>query len=132
MNYINTKRLLLGIFIILLPVVVVSSSVYIFLRDSNDVRGVNSEGGERTVPYISNLPPRLAFVGREYIFVPKIISENPEITNLFLVEKPDWLFIDTSGVVRGTPYALGSFKVVFKVSDGYNSSTVVEYILVNE
>jgi hypothetical protein len=132
MNYINTKRLLLGLFIIILPVVVVSSSVYIFLRDSNDVRGVNSESSERTVPYISNLPPRLAFVGQEYIFVPKIVSDSPEITNLLLVEKPDWLFIDNSGVVRGTPYELGSFKVVFKVSDGYNSSTVVEYILVNE
>lgn len=131
MNYINTKRLLLEIFIIIIPIIVITSSVYIFLRDTQGVMGVNIKK-DRTVPYMANLPPKVVSVGDEYIFVPKVVSDYPDITKVILEQKPDWLYIDNEGVVRGFPYSDGSFKVVFKVTDGYNSSSYIEYILVNE
>lgn len=133
MKQVNTKNLLLGIFVILLPMISISTSVYLFL-ENRDVKGitVKNESPDMLVPYISNIPPNVAYVGEEYLFIPKVVSEESSVIKLILVESPSWIYIDENNILRGIPQQkdLGSEKLVLKVSDGYNSSTLTEYLIV--
>lgn len=134
MIQVNTKRVLLGIFTVLIPMIAISTAVYLFL-DSRAVKGISVKREiESFAPYISNMPPNVVSVGEEYIFIPKIVAEDITLVSITMEEGPAWLHIDESNIVRGIPSEedVGVGKMVLKVSDGYNSSTLVEYLLVKE
>lgn len=99
---------------------------------SENVLGVRSPTG---VPYIINLPPLVVREGEVYEYRVRVLDSDTEIENLELeyVEGPKWL--DLEGfVLKGVAPSgsKGTYKIVLKVSDGYNSSTKEDYILVEE
>lgn len=112
----------------IIPVIITTSSVYIFFRDREQVKGVNIE--ETFPPYFTNLPPSSITMDQEYIFKPNIVTDRNLEGELILLEKPRWIYQTEDGYVKGTPLKEGSYKFVFKVTDGINSSTVIHYLLV--
>ena len=98
----------------------------------NEVMGVHSLTG---VPYIISLPPIVAIEGQMYEYYVSVVDRDTELENLNLeyVGGPRWLELEDM-VLRGIPPqdSSGSYKIVLRVSDGYNSSTQEEYILVEE
>ena len=98
----------------------------------NEVMGVHSLTG---VPYIISLPPIVAIEGQLYEYYVSVVDRDTELENLNLeyVSGPGWLELEDT-VLRGVAPdgSSGSYKIVLRVSDGYNSSTQEEYILVEE
>jgi hypothetical protein len=64
-----------------------------------------------------------------------VVDTDTDVENLGLeyVSGPDWLELEDM-ILRGIPPqgSSGTYKIVLRVSDGYNSSTQEEYILVEE
>lgn len=99
---------------------------------SENVLGVRNPTG---VPYIINLPPLVVREGEVYEYRARVVDSDTEIGNLELeyVEGPEWL--DLEGLVlKGVAPSgsKGTYKIVLTVSDGYNTSTKEDYILVEE
>jgi hypothetical protein len=96
------------------------------------VLGVESDTG---VPYIISLPPIVAVEGQLYEYYVGVVDTDTDVENLGLeyVSGPDWLELEDM-ILRGIPPqgSSGTYKIVLRVSDGYNSSTQEEYILVEE
>lgn len=87
------------------------------------------------IPYIVSLPPISIMEGELYEYRVSIMHRNLTQEDLILeyIEGPNWLELDDM-VLRGIPPAgsVGTYKIVLRVSDGYNSSTQEEYILVQD
>jgi hypothetical protein len=132
---------LLKLFVFLFFVFSIASAVSVYVVHyqesmeediSENVLGVRSPTG---VPYIINLPPLVVREGEVYEYRVRVLDSDTEIENLELeyVEGPEWL--DLEGfVLKGVAPSgsKGTYKIVLKVSDGYNSSTKEDYILVEE
>jgi len=132
---------LLKLFVFLFFVFSIASAVSVYVVHyqesmeediSENVLGVRSPTG---VPYIINLPPLVVREGEVYEYRVRVLDSDTEIENLELeyVEGPKWL--DLEGfVLKGVAPSgsKGTYKIVLKVSDGYNSSTKEDYILVEE
>jgi hypothetical protein len=86
------------------------------------------------VPYIDSLPPLVAYEGVLYEYLVRLVAYEEDV-ELFLeyVEGPSWLSF-RGDVLRGIPPvgSEGSYKIVLRVSDGYNSSVQENYIVVEE
>lgn len=124
------RKILSFVIFFLVVLVTIVSSMYIIFKDE-DVKGVNIEVGEKfSYPVITNLLPKNGYVGEEYIFVPRISSSNGNDVIVTIVEGPTWLEIDNEGIVRGIPYESGTFKVVLIVKDTNGSSTLIDYIII--
>ncbi len=99
---------------------------------SENVLGVRNPTG---VPYIINLPPLVVREGEVYEYRVRVLDSDTEIQDLELeyVEGPEWLDLDDL-VLKGVAPSgsKGTYKIVLTVSDGYNSSTKEDYILVEE
>jgi len=99
---------------------------------SENVLGVRNPTG---VPYIINLPPLVVREGEVYEYRVRVVDSDTEIENLELeyVEGPEWLDIE-GFVLKGVAPSgsRGTYKIVLTVSDGYNTSTKEDYILVEE
>jgi hypothetical protein len=94
--------------------------------------------GERKptgVPYIINLPPLVVREGEVYEYRVRVLDSDTENENIDLeyVEGPEWLELE-GFVLKGVAPSgsRGTYKIVLKVSDGYNTSTKEDYILVEE
>jgi hypothetical protein len=132
---------LLKLFVFLFFVFSIASAVSVYVVHyqesmeediSENVLGVRSPTG---VPYIINLPPLVVREGEVYEYRVRVLDSDTEIENLELeyVEGPEWL--DLEGfVLKGVAPSgsKGTHKIVLKVSDGYNSSSKEDYILVEE
>jgi hypothetical protein len=98
----------------------------------NEIMGVHNLTG---VPYIISLPPIVALEGQLYEYYVRVVDRDTELKDLRLeyVSGPNWLELEDM-VLKGIPPSgsSGSYKIVLRVSDGYNSSTQEEYILVEE
>ncbi|KKP55165.1 hypothetical protein A3K02_01930 [candidate division WS6 bacterium RIFOXYD1_FULL_33_8] len=131
MVQINTKKVLLNILIILIPSITITSSVYLVLKGKEDVKGV-SVVQERSTPYITNMISNVAYVGKEYIFVPRIVGGNTENLSVSIQEGPSWMAVDENGFVVGIPTIqdIGTYRVILTVSDGTLSSDLVDYVIV--
>lgn len=86
------------------------------------------------VPYIDSLPPVVGYEGilYEYLIKPMSYSDSLELS-LDYLEGPSWLSLNNS-VLKGVPPvgSSGSYRIVLRVSDEYNSSIQEEYILIKE
>lgn len=99
---------------------------------SENILGVRNPTG---VPYIINLPPLVVREGEVYEYRVRVVDSDTEIENLELVyvEGPEWLALE-GFVLKGVAPSgsKGTYKIVLTVSDGYNTSTKEDYILVEE
>lgn len=135
-------KIFLSILIVLL--VLIPVSIYIFIEDYRRESSYMEEpeledGGVRgvdisTVPFIQSLAPIRAKSGEEYVYYPYYFDRDTEFSELTLslLSAPSWLSL-SEGVVRGMvpEVVVGStFKFVIEVSDGYNSTTQVNYIVI--
>jgi hypothetical protein len=59
------------------------------------------------------------------------LNTDIEGIDIYLIEKPQWMYIE-GNEVRGLPLEEGTYKYVINVSDGKNSTTQVNYVLVLE
>jgi hypothetical protein len=84
-------------------------------------------------PYITSIPPISVGVGEDFeyrIEVSDLDTPDDQIA-VYLNEKPVWMYIEEN-TLRGVPTASGTYKYVVTVSDGANSTSQVNYILVEE
>lgn len=99
---------------------------------SENVLGVRNPTG---VPYIINLPPLVIREGEVYEYRVRVLDSDTEMEDLELVyaEGPEWLALE-GFVLKGVAPngSKGTYKIVLTVSDGYNTSTKEDYILVEE
>lgn len=98
--------------------------------NDNDVLGIQ-DVDYKYVPYIISVAPAYISVGEnfEYNIVVSDLDSDKNDLQYFLTDKPDWMYID-SDRVYGIPFEAGTYKYVIKVSDGVNSTTQINYILV--
>jgi hypothetical protein len=85
------------------------------------------------IPYITSIPPISVKVGETFEYrveVSDLDTPDDQIA-VYLNEKPVWMYIEESNV-KGEPTAPGTYKFVITVSDGENSTSQVNYILVEE
>ncbi|KKP82051.1 MAG: Serine protease [candidate division WS6 bacterium GW2011_GWD1_35_594] len=85
-----------------------------------------------STPYITNMISNVAYVGKEYIFVPRIVGGNTENLSVSIQEGPSWMAVDENGFVVGIPTIqdIGTYRVILTVSDGTLSSDLVDYVIV--
>ncbi len=127
---INTKKVLLITFAILIPVITIVSSVYLLNKKEEDVKGV-SEKQEICTPYVTNMIPNVAKVGEVYYFSPRIVGceqDEVEIT----ISGAEWLSVGENRYIYGTPKKadIGIHRVILTVSSTGSSSEYIEYIVV--
>jgi hypothetical protein len=113
-----------------IAIATIVSSAYVLLKDE-DVKGIEQKREVIIYPYITNLMPTNAYVGEEYVFVPRVSSSGDGAT-IIVIDGPNWLRVDDEGIVRGFPDVVGTFKVILKVEDSLGSSQITDYIIVEE
>ena len=129
---INTKKVLLIIFCILIPLAAISSCVYLVSNRNEDVLGI-SEQKDWCVPYIINEMPRVAYVGQEYYFFP--IITGCSLDNVTIeVNGIEWLRVTEDMGISGTPSIkdIGTYEVEITVYGVGNSYSLTDYIIVKE
>jgi len=114
----------------------VSIYVVYYEEDTEDVSGnVLGVRNPTGVPYIINLPPLVVREGEMYEYMVRALDSDTEMEDLKLeyVEGPEWLELE-GFVLKGVAPSgsSGTYKIVLRVSDGYNSSTKEDYILVEK
>ena len=139
----NRFKIFVSVFIVLLIGLVSGYYTYFVngrIVDEDLVLGVQSleeeieeEESFSNVPYIDSLMPLVGYEGEMYEYLVRVINTSGEEVFLEYVEGPTWLQIEGM-VLRGVPPfgSSGSYKIVLRVSDGYNSSFEDGYILIEE
>ena len=129
---INTKKLLLAIFLILIPLVTVVSSVYLLSKEKEEVKGVIVEP-EKCIPYIMNTPPRVAYVGQAYYFFPRIAGCEEERVKIE-IKGAEWLQVTDDMNVLGIPKIsdIGTYKIEIYTHSSTDTSKLEDYIIVKE
>lgn len=127
---INTKKVLLVFFVILIPTIALVSSIYVRKKQQEEVMGVGVMERECT-PYINNMIPNVSYVGEEYIYIPKLVGCSIQDVEMELDGAP-WLTISGDGHVSGVPTAsdVGIHRVVLTVRSVSSENKYVEYIIV--
>jgi len=130
---INIKKVLLTLFIILIPCVAIASSVYLFMKSKEGVKGVSTTTVQGCNPYINNVMPNIAYVGEEYYFIPSIVGCDRDDVEL-TVEGVEWIGVKEGIYIYGIPSIsdLGTSKIEITVYGRSNIYTLVEYIIVKE
>lgn len=140
----KTQKVKIFLSILVVVLIIVPATVFVVIRDytksvvdekevvleDNSVKGVDVA----TVPYIVSLAPIRAKIGEEYVYVPSYFDSDTDVNDLTLtlVSAPSWLSL-SNGVIRGVvpEVVVGStFKFVIEVSDGYNSTSQLSYIVI--
>lgn len=101
-------------------------------NDESILEGVESIFG---IPYIVSTPPIEVKEGEVYEYYPRIEDADSEINTLSieLVDGPGWLFVRDMMVTGEVPYGIeGTYEYTIRVSDGTNSSSQKNYILVTK
>jgi hypothetical protein len=134
----DSRRFKIFITLTLVILIAITVSVYYILNAkkgedySTDVLGEEVISG---VPYIVTLPPVSGYEGRVYEYVISVIDSDSKDSELEVeyLEGPSWLELDAR-ILRGVPPfgSSGTYKIVLRVSDGYNTSSQESYILIEE
>ena len=100
--------------------------------DQTEVLGLY-EVSYKYAPYITSIPTISVVVGDEFEYV--MTSSDLDTSDIeleyYLKEKPDWIYIEGNRVY-GVPPEMGTYKFVVSVSDGVNSTSQINYILVED
>ena len=100
--------------------------------DNNDITvpsGCSSAGVVSSSPVVTSSSPVAASLGRPYSFS-VVVTSSP--TASFAVDSgslPAGLTLSSTGVISGTPTALGTSSVVLRASNGIAADTLVTYAL---
>lgn len=99
-------------------------------NSNEDVLGVDNIS-YKYIPYITSVPTTSISVGEFFRYNVEVSDLDTELKyiSLYLTEKPMWIYIE-GFEIRGIPTEEGTYKFVLTVSDGTNSSSQVNYILV--
>ncbi len=129
---VNTKKVLLNIFLVLIPLVAILSSIYLYTRSKKEVLGVGVKK-ESCIPYVSNVIPRVAYVGEIYYFVPRVVGCENDIIKIE-VEGTEWLVVLDGYLITGSPLQsdIGTEKVTIIVKSSTGEYKVEDYIIVKE
>ena len=141
----RSRKVKIFLSLILVILIGLTSGVYrlFFFIEDEDVLGVQESQEEvdveddidfSLVPYIDSLPPIVGYEGILYEYLVKPVGHTQDMDLVLeYVEGPSWLFLNNN-VIRGIPPygSSGSYRIVLRVSDGYNSSVQEEYITIQE
>lgn len=128
---INTKKVLLITLLIVIPLVALISSGYlIFFKQDSEVKGVTTKE-KGCVPYIVNTIPRVAYVGEEYHFFPRVSGCQVEEIE---VRGVGWLNVDSDMGISGIPKKedIGTFKIEIYTRSSTDIYELKDYIIVKE
>jgi len=135
----NSQRLKIFLSFVFVILVSVSAVVYVLggKRDvqedhSGDVMGEEVVSG---VPYIVTLPPLVAYEGGVYEYSVRVVDSDSRQEDLILeyLEGPSWLKLKDRVLSGSVPLgSSGTYKIILRVSDGYNTSSQENYILIEE
>ena len=131
-DMINTKKVLLIIFCILIPTAAIASCIHLASKKEEEVKGVSvQESG--CVPYIINEIPRVAYVWEEYSFYPMIAGCSSDNV-IIMVDGAPWLKVTDDMGIAGVPSItdVGTYKVEITAYGSSNSYTLTDYIIVKE
>ncbi len=95
------------------------------------VLGTNVVVDGKYYPHITSIPHVSVNVGEwfEYMVELSDLDTDIEAISIYLTEKPQWMYIEEN-IVRGVPLEEGTYKYVLTVSDGVNSTSSINYVLV--
>jgi len=129
---VNTKKVLLNIFLVLIPLIAIISSILLYTKSKKEILGVTTRI-ESCTPYVSNILPRVAYVGQDYDFIPRIVGcENEEL--MIEVNGVNWLTVKEGYLITGVPmpYDVGTFKITITIKSATNEYIMEDYIIVKE
>lgn len=100
--------------------------------DAEDVMGIETVQYKH-VPYIISVAPIHLEVGESFEYIVEVSDlDTPyEEISISLTGGPDWMYID-GDTVLGEPLEAGTYKYEITVSDGTNTSSKINYVLVEE
>lgn len=126
----DIKKILLIVFIVLIPCIAISSSVYLYLKSKEEVKGVSTVV-EGCKPYITNVIPNVAYVAEEYYFIPNIVGCKIEEVELS-VSGIDWAYVKEGKYIYGVPTVedIGTHKMEIVVYGRSGVYTLDDYIIV--
>jgi hypothetical protein len=123
--------------LVVFGIIIVSGTIVYFAvpqkkGNEEDVLGVQSVK-LRNAPYITSVAPISIELNKEleYEITVSDLDTNDNDVSIFLTEKPMWMYLDKN-VVRGVPNVVGTYKFVVSVSDGVNSTSQINYIVVED
>ena len=128
------KNWLIVFAIVIVSALIIDFGLFNKQNDSSqtEILGVQ-EVNYKYVPYITSISTMSVTVGDEFEYI--ITSsdlDTPEMELEYsLKEKPDWMYIEGNRVY-GVPLEVGTYKFVVSVSDGVNSTSQINYILVED
>jgi hypothetical protein len=127
---INTRKVLLGVFAILIPLTAILFTVYLRKINKEEVKGIGVVQKECT-PYVTNMIPNISYVGEEYIYTPKIVGCNNEDVEIEFTGA-SWLTVTKKGIVYGIPSVtdVGIHRVILTVRSVSAENRYVEYVIV--
>jgi hypothetical protein len=102
------------------------------IDDSKEILGVSKQD-YKYAPYIISIPPISVKVQEEFEYDIEVsdLDSSKDQLSYYLTEKPMWMYIEDAKVL-GVPMEEGTYKYVVSVSDGVNSTSQVNYILVED
>lgn len=130
----NPKFVKLGLIVMVFVLILVGGVVTLNIRKSIlKAQSVLGEMDITKVPFITSVAPLSVKVGKEYVYDIKYsdADSSAESISVSLVSAPEWLHMQELEVY-GTPQvgSEGQYKFVLRISDGINSSTQTNYVLV--
>jgi len=117
--------------------IVIMSGVIFFLifpkkeiDEESDVLG-RTAVDYRYIPYITSISPVAVQVNETFRYEVKIsdLDTPDEDIDIYLIGNPSWMYLE-SNIVLGIPNEEGTYKFTISVSDGVNSTSQVNYVLV--
>jgi hypothetical protein len=98
--------------------------------ENPDVMGVESVDYKNT-PYITSVSPTSMYVGESFRYEIKVsdLDDSDESIEVYLEESPDWMYLEGRELL-GYASVAGTYKYILTVTDGINSSSQINYILV--
>lgn len=124
--------------LIVFSIIVVSGIIVYFAlpkkqeEENQDVMGVETVD-YKYVPYITSIPPISIKVDDNFEYEIKVsdLDSLAEEIEVYLTQKPSWMYIEED-MIKGIPLQADTYKFIVTASDGSNSSSQVNYLLVEE
>ena len=100
------------------------------IEEEQRVLGIESVN-LKNLPYIISEPSLSTKIGEEFEYQLMLsdLDTPQEELDVYLIEKPIWMYL-SNDTVRGFPEEQGTYKFIVSVSDGENSTSQVNYLLV--
>jgi hypothetical protein len=102
------------------------------IDDTKEILGVSKQD-YKYAPYIVSVAPVSTKVQEEFEYEIQVsdLDSSKDRLSYYLTEKPMWMYIEEEKIL-GVPMEVGTYKYVVSVSDGVNSTSQVNYILVED